>query len=140
MEFLYNIYLVATMQEQSMDIGVVIFWILAVLASAFYGCKAVEIFLPQKEKQKKSWWVHQFWLNFLGAFVGWLALGLLLRKFSNCIFSECVITPNAWDAVASVTAFIGLTGYLPGSVVAIISGFSTLAGKLAEVAAAWLKK
>ena len=70
--------------------------------------------------------------------VGWIALGLLMRKFWDCIFSPCEIIPKEWDVAASIIAFICVTGYLPGSIVATISGFSNLAGKLAEITAAWL--
>jgi hypothetical protein len=129
----------------------VFFWCIALVASALYGWKAVEIHSPPKKKATdaedheltsypSSWWWHQRWLNFLGALVGWIALWLLTRKFVPCLFADCTVAPNAWDVVASFLAFIGITGFLPGTVVSSLNSFSGLSAKLTELLASWITK
>ena len=122
----------------------VIYWVVALVASGLYGWHAVAIFkahiAERGEQPPRAWWWHQRWLNFLGALVGWLALWLLLRKFLGCVFGDCVATVGAWDVVGALVAFVGVTGYLPGTVVSLVSGVGGLAGKLTEVLSAWVAR
>ena len=120
------------------------YWAVALVASLLYGWYAVAIFkVPMETREHKpppAWDWHQRWLNFLGAIVGWLALWLLLRKFGGCVFSQCSADIGAWDVVGALVAFVGVTGYLPNSVVSLVSGLGGLAGKLAEVLSAWVAR
>jgi hypothetical protein len=115
-----------------------VYWTIAVVASFLYGWCAVAIFKPhiagREEPPPTSWWWHQRWLNFLGSLVGWLVLWLLIRKFGGCVFSGCAADIGVWDVVGAFVAFIGVTGYLPSSVVSLVAGI----GLLAEKFAAWI--
>ena len=97
-----------------------IYWVVAVTASALYGWNAVTIFKAHikgtEPLPEPAWWWHQRWLNFVGAFVGWISLWLLLRKFGDYIFGSCVAHVDPWDALGALVAFVGITGYLPGCV------------------------
>jgi hypothetical protein len=146
----------------SMDIWTTcIFWSIALVASALYGWKAVEIHSPPKKTPiaktdgsqsttdaevreetdfPSSWWWHQRWLNFLGALVGWIALWFLARKFAPCLFAECTVAPSAWDVAGAFLAFVGITGFLPGTIVSGLSSFSGLSAKLTELLASWITK
>lgn len=121
-----------------------VYWVVALTASGLYGWHAVAIFkahIAEREAPPPSaWWWHQRWLNFLGAFVGWLALWFLLRKFVGCLFADCAANVGAWDVVGALVAFVGVTGYLPGTVVSLVSGVGGLAGRLAEVLTAWVAR
>jgi hypothetical protein len=123
---------------------VAVFWTIALVASLLYGWHAVAIFKAhiagREEPPPRAWWWHQRWLNFLGALVGWITLWFLLRKFLGCAFNDCNVELNAWDVVGSLVAFVGITGYLPNTVVSLVSGVGALAGKLAEVLAAWVAR
>lgn len=123
---------------------VAIYWVIALVASLLYGWHAVAIFkahISSADPQPpKSWWWHQRWLNFLGAFVGWSALWFLLRKFIGCILGPCTAEPTAWDVLAAFISFIGITGYLPATVVSLVAGVGVLSGKLTETLDAWITK
>jgi hypothetical protein len=43
-------------------------------------------------------------------------------------------------AAVALVAFVGITGYLPSTVVSLVMGVGGLAGKLAEVLASWVAK
>lgn len=118
----------------------VLFWVIALIASGFYGIMATRIFFdPETVKSLSSVQrCHQSWLNFLGALVGWLVFWLLLRKFGGCVIEECTSEFGAWDAVGALVAFVGLTGYLPNVIVSLVAGVARLAGKLVEGLAAWI--
>jgi hypothetical protein len=115
----------------------VAFWIAAFVASLFFGFFAVTIFevpLP-KVKPLWAWKLHQFWLNFTGSFVGWVALWFLGRKVIACLVPSCSVEPNAWDVAAFFLAFVGVTGFLPLTIVGLITGLKELLVKLAG----WVK-
>lgn len=119
-----------------------VYWAIAIVASLLYGWHAVSIFKAHiagvESQPPTAWWWHPRWLNFLGALVGWTALWLLLRKFSACIFQQCSSDPSAWDVAGAFVAFIGVTGYLPATVVSLVAGVGALAGKLTETLNAWI--
>jgi hypothetical protein len=128
-----------------------VFWLIALSASAWYGWNAVAIFEPQQHKKARdqhvdeldyprAWWWHQRWLNFLGALVGWLAFWFLGRKYVGYLVSACTATPNAWDIAAAVIAFVGMTGYLPGTIIPPLQSLTGLLKKVAEIVAALITK
>jgi hypothetical protein len=115
---------------------IVAYWLVALVASALYGWKAVEIFTDvpnHKGKPPSAWWWHQRWLNFAGSVVGWVALWVVGKKLLPCFLTECAAEPSIWLALSTFIAFVGVTGYLPFTVVGLVSGASVLASKAADV-------
>lgn len=122
----------------------VVYWAVALVASALYGWHAVNIFkshiAERTEEPHKAWWWHQRWSYFLGSLIGWLAVWLLMRKFSGCVFGECAADVGMLDVVGAFVAFLGVTGHLKDTVVSLVSGIGGLAGKLVEVLSAWVAR
>ncbi len=103
--------------------GQILFGMVALGFSFFYGCKAVTIFvstknekgeeLPQiKEKTKLlPWKAHQFWLNFVGSLTGWAATYYLV--FVRILPSKASFSFAIEDTVPLLIALLGITGLLP---------------------------
>jgi hypothetical protein len=111
---------------------VVIFWIVALGFSVFYGWYAVTIHLDEKDKDDRkqygklntwrspqqspsphgSWWFHQMWLNFVGSFAGWAAL-FYLSFFRIPAFKNGKTEFGLADAFFVLLALLGVTGLLP---------------------------
>lgn len=111
-----------------------IYLIVAAVFSVFYGLRAVEIFLepiPKKDERKCSWWFHQFWLNFAGSVVGWVCLWFVGGKLVSCFVTTCSGSPDWWNAAVAFFAFIGITGYLPMTVVTLVQSIGAVVGKIA---------
>jgi hypothetical protein len=125
----------------SLSVWTALFWIVAIFASAFYGWKAVDIFVPPAQRDPSwAWRLHQRWLNFLGAFVGWMALWLLSKKFAPCMVDQCINDVGWLHVVGALVAFVGVTGHLPYFVVSLVGGVAGLAGALAEAIAKYVSK
>lgn len=85
--------------------------------SLFYGFKAVEVFVDtdhgfaSKKKDCPSWKFHQWWLNFMGSAVGWLAA----FYFTFCRFIPSLhdFKFTASDGVLILVALLGMGGLLP---------------------------
>lgn len=45
----------------------VIFWLVALIASLFYGWKAHDVFSVKTSAMRWAWHVHQFWFNLSGS-------------------------------------------------------------------------
>jgi hypothetical protein len=116
---------------EAITITTSIFWIAALVASLFFGLKAVTIFQVQAPKGKGpwAWWIHQFWLNFCGSFVGWVALWFVGRKVISCLGASCAFELTGWDVLISFLAFVGVTGFLPFTIVGLITGIKELVVK-----------
>jgi len=106
----------------------------AIISIIFYGYFAFEIHNIDVEKKNdgdkhptwgkrgdNKWFIYnQYWLNALGAFVGWIALYILLFyviRIGHYPFSVAILI---WvknlgidDLVLVVLSFLGLTGYIP---------------------------
>lgn len=112
-----------------------IFWTIATVASVLYGAFAVAIFVRPAERPPTAWLWHQRWLNFVGSMTGWLALWLLFVRHCGWPVQSCGREPGWWDAIGALVAFVGVTGYLPFTIVGLISGARALsmkAGSLVE--------
>ena len=110
----------------------VAFPLVGLLFSVFYGWKSIDIFLEVPTTHKPwAWKFHQFWLNFSGSLVGWVALWFLTRKVLSCIRTSCSAPVNFWDVATFFLAFIGITGFLPFTIVSLIQGIKELAAKIA---------
>jgi len=87
-----------------------LFLVPALVFGLFFGWRSVYIFVhPDIYRIKKlDWWLYQFWFNFVGAFIGWVAVYYLwetdISKFGIEHF------------VALIIAFLGITGNLPFAV------------------------
>ena len=125
-------------QSTCILIGLIGIGVIGLLFSGFYGWKAVQIFdtTKTKEELKKlswEWKIHQSWLNFSGSLVGWIVLLSLLVRHWQCLLDACTVPFGIWDFVACVVAFVGVTGYLPMSIVGFISGLGLLGSKVGEL-------
>jgi hypothetical protein len=118
----------------------------AIVASAIHGYFAVEIFTPNVAPhyirkapaaspptpsalvvKPLSWHVHQFFLNFCGSLVGWIALWFVGQKLLCAFHGDP--SDITWDitwpnAGISLVAFFGVTGYLPAATVGLIKGLA----------------
>lgn len=56
------------------------------------------------------------------------------------MLGESAADVGAWDASDALVAFVGITAYLPNTVVSLVFGVGGLAGKLAEVLSAWVAR
>lgn len=105
------------------------FLLIAFICSSFYGSKAHDIFDIKKEGKPWAWRLHEWWLNFAGAFAGWAALYFLVVKLVDC-FPNCFSQFTLSQLVVFGIAFIGITGHLPVTIVSVIYSLRDLAKKL----------
>lgn len=105
-------------------------WFIGVslVASAFYGWKAVAIFGVAKDGKDWSWWVHQVWLNFLGAIAGWAALWASSWALAGSL-SKDPFRIDGWLFGTLAVGFIGITGYLPRAMVGVSGAFGRIVDK-----------
>lgn len=90
-----------------------LFLVMAIVFSCVYGRYAFEIHnIDKKAYEKNKWYINnQYWLNGLGAFVGWVALYILL--FHQMEDVESLKNLGKTELILSVIAFLGITGYIP---------------------------
>ncbi|TSC79991.1 MAG: hypothetical protein G01um101429_303 [Parcubacteria group bacterium Gr01-1014_29] len=103
------------------------------MMSFFYGLRAVRIFgFPEKKQSlpqyNKSWYIHQFWFNFVGSATGWFLLllfFLILKdiKLENLSFAHISIF---------LTGILGIIGLLPTILAGVATSFANLVGKIIE--------
>lgn len=123
--------------------GLVVYWGVALLASIFYGVFAVRIFVDKGTRTDRqwSWWAHESWLNFLGSLVGWALAWPLVTGLWPCLSTQCDLGGITWtDAGLAIVAFIGVTGFIPATVVPLALGVGGLAQKVAEIVASWIAR
>ena len=107
-----------------------IYLCLAVIGSMIYGFGAFRI---HGDDPKVQGWqrLHQYWFNGAGAAVGWLAGWVVLLRWLSCPGYVCRGEPTGWTILLAVLAFVGITGYLPMTIVKAITELRTLLAKLA---------
>jgi hypothetical protein len=66
------------------------------------------------------WKIHQFWFNFAGSALGWLALYALKQNLASCLPGNCLSQLTFLDVVIFVIAFVGITGHLPFTTVSLL--------------------
>jgi cbb3-type cytochrome oxidase subunit 1 len=100
--------------------------------SFFYGLKATEIFLKSEDYKSKKWpWkFHQFWLNFIGSLTGWISLLVIYPRIFDCIQNNQVYSIRLADILLFFLSFIGITGYLPMTIVGVIQGLKDIFAKV----------
>ncbi|PYL43318.1 MAG: hypothetical protein DMF42_04415 [Verrucomicrobia bacterium] len=104
----------------------VVLGLVAIAFSVFYGLKAVDIFGVDHANKPAAWKFHQFWLNFAGSLAGWLMLWVAVRRVCSVVGSaEHALKMS--DFILFLVAFVGITGFLPLSVVSFIQGIRDIA-------------
>ena len=98
-------------------------------ASAFYAWKAVAIFDVSTKGKDWSWWVHQVWLNFLGAITGWAALWVSSYALRTSLARDSFLV-DGWIFGTLAVSFVGVTGYLPRAMVGVSGAFGRIIDKL----------
>ena len=96
----------------------IVFLILGATGTVFYGACANNIFCwPRTDAKqqpypegphKKSWHIHQWWINGLGAAVGWASLYYVL-----CQRILCGATMGIFDIFVAALGIAGVMGFLP---------------------------
>ena len=118
-----------------------IFWIVALVFSVFYAWWAFDVFGVSKEGKPWAWKAHTIWFNLAGSLVGWLALRVLIRRYSAYILGgPGTVDPNWSDLFVGFIAFVGITGYLPYTVSGIISSVYLIASKAYDLLKTSLEK
>ena len=110
------------------------YFAIAIGFSLFYGLKAIDIFTDVDAKSLTGPRLfHQRWLNFLGSATGWVCLWFVVTKVSHHLLngSDPAI---GWPYVAlAMVAFVGITGYLPFTVVTLVNSVGRVVGKIAGI-------
>lgn len=110
-----------------------IFGLIGLGASVFYAWKAYDIFMVDPTDRPWAWVAHQWWFNFVGSALGWMALWFVARKGYHCVAVACPGHLD-WSEVALIAvAFVGITGHLPYALAGLLKGLRILALKLAGV-------
>jgi hypothetical protein len=109
-----------------------LFWITAILFSLFFGIYACKIFLKEEDWQGKpfAWFFFQFWLNFVGSFVGWSVLWKFLPNWIELGQTKFSIV----DFIALIFIFIGITGHIPALIIGLVYNIRELLLKLGSLA------
>lgn len=107
--------------------------VVGVAFACFYGAKACSIFEVDTSKKPMSWRIHQFWFNFLGCLSGWAALWMLLDRHGWFLTGQPGEIGLS-DGVLLATAFIGMTGHLPMSMMGVLGTLGEAATKLIGLA------
>ena len=108
-------------------------WLFVCIAfgmSVFYGWSACAIFSVPKQDKPWSWRFHQFWLNFIGSVVGWVAAWTVINSVLECAAASCTMSVAPSAFALFFLAFLGVTGYLPAALVGLVGGFNELISKL----------
>ncbi len=114
--------------------------LLGLVSGTFYGLKAPEIFDVKPEGKPCAWKLHQFWFNFIGAFVGWIFVWILVWRIGafggTTSIGYRVTQIGIVDFALAFVAFTGITGHLPYATWGILSSLQ----KIAVAALDWIKK
>ena len=74
----------------------------------------------------------QFIFNFMGGFFGWICLYIFARKNLNVFDCDIDFSFNWPDLFLFVFSFLGLSGYLPQTILSVTNAFSSLLAVLAD--------
>ena len=102
--------------------------------SLFYALKAIDI-LTDKKTLKGAALFHQRWLNFSGSIAGWICLWFVGKKVCQHVISGIDPTIGWPYAALSLVGFIGIIGYLPFTVVKLITSIGGLVEKIPGISA-----
>jgi hypothetical protein len=93
--------------------GHVVYWLLAGVASAFYGCYGWRIFHADEGRWAKmsAWRWHQIWRYSLASLAGWTAFWFLARDLL-ARWEWIPLSFSFSDFLLAAIAFLGMTGEL----------------------------
>jgi len=116
--------------KKQMSYYILVIGIFGFLSSLFYGWKAVIIFgYPEKDKKlpehANSWWIHQFWFNFIGSFVGWFLIILFIYILTKTNIEKITLA----HLLILLFGTLGITGLLPAFLAQIPNIFHLLTKK-----------
>jgi len=92
----------------------IIFLILAILFSVFYGVFWKQIWvMPLSPGLTKSRLLHEVWFNFIGSLTGWICLYIIYKSLSAFTWQTVVINISWQHIFLFIIALTGITGLLP---------------------------
>jgi hypothetical protein len=108
-----------------------LYFVVALGFSIFYGWKALAILTNTEPNSfKGARLFHQRWLNFIGSAAGWLCLWFVVVKVWLRM-SDGDAQEFGWSyAALALIGFVGVSGYLPFTIVTIVNSIGTLIGSI----------
>ena len=110
-----------------------LFFVIGFIISIFYGLKAIRIFIyPEKNQplpiRVKSWYIHQFWFNFVCSISGWFFLFLFISILRETYIKEITFT----YILFALIGILGVVGLLPSILAGIASSLPLLLDKIIQ--------
>lgn len=109
--------------------------LIGLIVSIFYGFFADKIFWDKEQRSKHykespyPRHIQQFWLNFVGSFVGWFSIYLFLNILLHIRLSEL--------SIAHILLFgfgiIGIVGWLPMTLLGVATSLGEIVRKLLDL-------
>ncbi len=106
-----------------------VYWTISLVLILFYAIKAYDIFAPA-EKPNEAQKIHNYWFNGLGALIGCVLLWTVIAKFWYSIEHHDTSILTSGDYLTLLFSFIGITGFMPVTVVGITQSLGQLINKL----------
>jgi len=91
----------------------IIFLIVALGFSLFYGFSCKQIWFPENSKITKSRWLHEVWFNFVGSFIGWICIFAIYKSLSVFGWQTLVVNISWQHIILFLIGVSGITGLLP---------------------------
>jgi hypothetical protein len=114
-----------------MNCFLIIYLIVAILFSLFYGLFACSIFIGDVKDKPSAWKFHQIWLNFLGSIIGWIAFWPVINNTISYLKGNEGFPGFGWQQICLFfLGFVGITGFLPSAVVGLVTSLGKIAEKL----------
>lgn len=95
--------------------SIIVFCIIALINSFFYGIFAYEIHDAVRPKSVMALY-NQFWMNGLFTFVGWLALYYFLYYRLSFFTGNIIYQFQSFDLLVVLVIMLGITGFLPHAI------------------------
>jgi len=112
----------------------IIFLILAILFSVFYGIFWKQIWAtplsPLSLGLTKSRLLHEVWFNFIGSLTGWTCLYIIYKSLSAFTWQTIVINISWQHIFLFIIALMGITGLLPYILWSISRAVDQIIGKI----------
>ena len=90
------------------------YWILAFCAAFYYSRYAFEIHQDKRDiNESTPFKNHQHVFNFLGSFIGWILLWIILPTLWSAITWQDTFAFSTKEIVILFLSFLGITGHFP---------------------------